>query len=1196
MGGDHRRRAVRRGLRHLRAVDGEDVHRAQPDGCGARDRGLKRVVSFLQQARDVLDSGRGWAGLGGDSLAFVLAQLAEQSGRWLVVVDEPDAAERLLDGLRFFLREPGRALLLPADDCRPYDGFSPSASVLRERLLTLHHLDQGKDGILVAPVRALLQRLPDASTRRRGTRALSPGDELDRDDLTRFLQEAGYLATGRVEEPGTFAVRGDVVDVWPTGLRTAARLDFFDDEIEHIRRMDPETQRSGRPLKRLVLLPVREERLDRRSLALLEGNLGRLVATQGRGLKLRRRVVEELRDGIRFSAIEDWLPALVPTVEPLELVRELRPIIVHPEDVKASARDLISGLRGRWEALEEDERPLVPPEERYAPLDPVLELIERGHAVFDVTSSEAAVELGARPADGLIVRGADMDAMVGKLVDIAGHGVRLGLVAGKERLQRVEEMLGTRGVEPAWVAHPLDLNPSQIGLVEGRLARGFVAEDSGWAFVPTSVLFGERTSRRREAHAAFKASVSSLSQLREGDFVVHRFHGIGLYKGMARLDIGAAGRVDLGGEVIGTDENSASVQDYVLLEYRDGDRMYLPVTHIDQLSRHAPARSGAKVRLDKLGGVTWAARKGKVRDSVLKMAQELLSIYARRELATREAYPPPGEWSQRFEAEFPYEETLDQAAAIDAIHADLSKKEPMDRLLCGDVGFGKTEVAMRAAMRVLEAGKQIMVLCPTTVLAFQHFRTFQERFAPYGAEVRMLSRFVGTSDQTKIKNALKDHTVDIVVGTTGLLARGVKFDDLGLVIIDEEHRFGVRQKDRLKKMRAAVDVLAMSATPIPRTLEMGLIGMRNMSIMSTPPNQRLEVRTSVARMTRVRVRDALMQEHARGGQSFFVHNRIEGIDDIAAKLREWVPELRFAVAHGQMEDAELERILVEFIRGEHDVLISTAIIESGIDLPNVNTMLVNRADMFGLAQLYQLRGRVGRGDTRATCLLLVPEELTKEAKKRIRVLVDHTRLGSGFQIASADLELRGAGNLLGDAQSGNIDAVGYEMWLELLADAVREAKGEIERERIDPEVEVPLPAFLPQQMVPELHERLDLYRRFSAAPTADAIDHLLDELEHEHGELPVEVRNLAGLSQTKILCRELAIVRCTWLKVRAVFELHSATPIPEERLERLLRVHPKRFELREKDGVRQLSVRFLPSEAERPFRFLRWVLAQLARG
>lgn len=1153
-------------------------------------------MSFLQRAREVLDSGQGWAGLGGDSLAFVLAQLTEEAGRWLVVVDEPDAADRLLDGLRFFMREPNRALLLPADDCRPYDGFSPSPAVLRERLLTLHHLDQGRDGILVAPVRSLLQRLPDAATRRRGTRALAAGDILERDDLSRFLQEAGYLATGRVQEPGTFAVRGDVVDVWPTGLRTAARIDFFDDEIEQIRRMIPETQRTGPALSRLVLIPVREERLDRRSLAMLEGNLGRLVAAQGRGMKLRRRVVEELRDGIRFSAIEDWLPALVPTAEPLDLLGDLRIIVVHPEDVRASARDLIGSMRSRWEALEEDERPLVPPEDRYVPLDRVLERLAGGHMVHDVASREAAVELGARPADGLIVRGADIDTMVGKLTDLAGHGVRLGLVSGRDRLTRVEEMLNTRGVEPAWVAHPMDLAPSQIGLVEGRLARGFVAEDSGWAFVPTTVLFGERPGgRRREAHVAFRAAVSALSQLREGDFVVHRFHGIGLYRGMARLDVGAAQRVDIGGEVIGTDADSASEQDFVVLEYRGGDRMYLPVTHLDQLSKHAPARSGTNVKLDKLGGSTWAARKGRVRDSVLKMAQDLLAIYARRELATREPYPPPGEWSQRFEAEFPYDETPDQAAAIDAIHADLSKKEPMDRLLCGDVGFGKTEVAMRAAMRVIEAGKQVMVLCPTTVLAFQHFRSFRERFEAYGAQVRMLSRFVGAGEQQQIREALRDHSVDIVVGTTGLLARGVGFDDLGLVIIDEEHRFGVRQKDKLKKMRAAVDVLAMSATPIPRTLEMGLVGMRNMSIMSTPPQQRLEVRTSVARMTRVRVRDALLQEHARGGQSFFVHNRIEGLDDIARTLREWAPELRFAVAHGQMPDADLERVLVEFIRGEHDVLISTAIIESGIDLPNVNTMLVNRADMFGLAQLYQLRGRVGRGDLRATCLLLVPDELNREAKKRIRVLVDHTRLGSGFQIASADLELRGAGNLLGDAQSGNIDAVGYEMWLELLADAVRIAKGELERERIDPEVEVPLPAFLPQQMVPDLHERLDLYRRFSGAPTADAVDRILDELEHEHGELAVEVRNLAGMSQTKILCRELGIQRCSWLKVRAIFDLHPASTIPDERLERLLRVHPKRFELREDTHARRLSVRFLPAEAERPFRFLRWVLAQLAR-
>ncbi|MCO4745504.1 MAG: transcription-repair coupling factor [Proteobacteria bacterium] len=1133
-------------------------------------------MSFLQRATDVLEAGQGWAGLRGDALAFVLSQIGTQ-GRWLVVVDEQDAAERLAESLRFFMREPGLVQLLPADDCRPYDGFSPSPAVLRQRLLTLHRLDRKRDGVLIAPVRSLIQRLPDAATRRRGTRTLRANDIVERDALSRWLQDAGYLATGRVQEPGTFAIRGDVIDVWPPGLRTAARVDFFDDEIESIRRMDPETQRSHRPLPRLVLLPVREERLDRRAMALLEGNLHRLYNEQHRGLKLRRRVIDELRSGIRFSAVEDYLPALVSTVAPLKLFEGMRAIVVHPDDVLASARDLTGTLHSRWESLEENERPLVPPSERFEPVATIETFVEQAHKVYDMVSTQKAVDLGAKTADGLIVRGTDLDALIGRITDLAGSGVRLGLVAGQDRLERVKEMLDSREVESVPVEHPLDIAPSQIALVKGHLPRGFIAEDSGWAFVPTGVLFGERPGRRKTEHAAFRASVSSLSQLREGDFVVHRFHGIGLYCGMARVDAG-------GGE-----------QDFVVLEYRGGDRMYLPVTHIDQLSRHAPARSGAKVRLDRLGGTTWTARKGRVRDSILQMAQELLAIYARREIASREAYPPAGEWSQRFEADFPYEETPDQAAAIDAVHADLSKKNPMDRLLCGDVGFGKTEVAMRAAMRVLEHGKQIMVLCPTTVLAFQHYRTFQERFESFGAKVAMLSRFVSTKDQNAIKKGLKDHTVDIVVGTTGLLGRGVNFDSLGLVIIDEEHRFGVRQKDRLKKMRASVDMLSMSATPIPRTLEMGLIGMREMSMMSTPPSTRLEVRTSVARLTKTRVRDALMLEHRRGGQSFFVHNRIEDLPDLLARLQEWVPELKFVAAHGKMDDAELEKKLVEFIRGEHDVLLSTAIIESGIDLPNVNTMLVNRADRFGLAQLYQLRGRVGRGDLRATCLLLVPEELTPDARKRIRVLVDHTRLGSGFQIATADLELRGAGNLLGDAQSGNIDAVGYEMWLELLAGAVREAKGEIEREQIDPEIEVPVPAFIPQQMVPELHERLELYRRFSHAQSASEIDGLVDELELDHGNLPVEMRNLAGLSQTKILCRDLGIVRCSWLKVRVVFELHSAADIRQERLERVLRVHPKRFSLAEKEGVRRLTVRFLPDESERPFRFIRWALAQLMR-
>jgi len=1136
-------------------------------------------AGFLQDAGAWLERGVGWAGLSGDALAFVLARVADE-GRWLVVVDEEDRAERLLDALAFFHPHPERVLVYPADDVKPYDGFSPDPQRPRQRLRTLDRVTRGGPVLVVASVGALMKRIPDASVRARGIREVRRDDRLDRDDLRAWLVQAGYLATGRVQDRGTFAVRGDVLDVWPAGEDVPLRVDFFDDEVEDLRWFDPRTQRTRGRATMARLLPAREERLDEAALARSSEHLSRLVRAQGRGATLRRRVFEEWRAGIRFAAIEDWLPALVPTAAPLDELADLRPILWLPDDVAASARDLEGSARQRWEALEDDERPLVPPEERFVAAEEVLDRLAVAQRVVEFAEGDEAIDLGARPVAGFSVRGAELGPVVARLRSLASEGNRVLLVAEEgTRAERLLEMLGTHGLEPRLVGSPWEVLSEEVALVYGGLSLGFVADSSGWVVVPADALFGQRHHHRlQRVHAFFDVGVQSLAQLKEGDHVVHRLHGIGLYRGLQRLP------------VQGID------QDFVRLGYRDGDRMYLPVTALDQISRYTPSREGAKVKLDRLGGVTWAKRRQKVKDSVLAQANELLKLYARRELAERPSLPPAGPLYRSFEAHFPFEETADQAAAIAAVQEDLSADTPMDRLVCGDVGFGKTEVAMRAAMRVNEAGRQVAVLCPTTVLAFQHWRTFRERFEGLPVRIEMLSRFVSGSEERDIVAALRTGEVDVVVGTTRLLGRGVRYHDLGLLVIDEEHRFGVRQKDRLKKLRAGLDVLSMSATPIPRTLEMALAGIRDMSIMATPPEDRLSVRTSVARFSRTRVRDAILQEMARHGQVFFIHNRIETIERIADRLRQWVPEARIAVAHGQMDAEALEEVLIAFIRRDFDVLVSTAIVESGVDLPNVNTMLVQRADQFGLAQLYQLRGRVGRSAVRGNCILLAPEEMTREARRRLGVLIENTQLGAGFHIASADLEMRGGGNLLGDAQSGNIDEVGYDMWLELLQEAVHEARGDLDRQRIEPEVEVPVPAFIPEGYLPDTSERLGWYRRLSAAPDPEAIDRLLDDLEDLEGEAPEQVRNLAGILQVKAECRELGIVRCSWLEVRVVFELHPRSPVPAERLDAIVAEHPRRFELRRREGEPvQLSVRFLPQEAGRPVHFLRWVLARLKR-
>jgi transcription-repair coupling factor (superfamily II helicase) len=640
-------------------------------------------------------------------------------------------------------------------------------------------------------------------------------------------------------------------------------------------------------------------------------------------------------------------------------------------------------------------------------------------------------------------------------------------------------------------------------------------------------------------------------------------------------------------------------QDFARLEYRDGELLYLPATSLGDLSRFAPYHSDVEVRLDRLGGQTWARKKQGVRDALLAGAQDLLALQAKRQLASREPIAEPGPLYKSFVARFPFSETPDQARAILDLHDDLSRDVPMDRLICGDVGFGKTEVAMRAAMRVVEAGLQVAVLCPTTVLAFQHGMTFRERFMDLPVRVEVLSRLTSASEARRVVEGLSDGSVDVVVGTHRLLGRDVRFARLGMVVIDEEHRFGVSQKDRFKRMRTEVDILSMSATPIPRTLQMALSGARDMSIIASPPEERLEVRTSVARLTRSRVRDAILLEIGRGGQVYFVHNRVESLEETAERIREWVPEARVRTAHGQMAAEGIERMLVDFLERRFDVLVCTAIVESGVDMPNVNTMIIDRADQFGLGQLHQLRGRVGRSNVRGNCILITPEEMSREARKRVQVLVENTRLGSGFAIASADLELRGGGNLVGASQSGHIDEVGYETWIELLEDAVRHARGRYERERIDPQVDVPVGAFIPDSLVTDMSERLRWYRRLSDATSAAAIQAALDDLEGEAGELPAEVRNLGALVELRLVCRALGLQRLSWLKVRATVELHPSSVLTPAMLDAVVAEHSKRLSVTVAGGVRTISARFTPQESERPLRFLRWLLARLeaaARG
>jgi transcription-repair coupling factor (superfamily II helicase) len=1126
---------------------------------------------------DRLRGARRWTDLPGDGLAWALSQHFGASAV-LVVVDGPDAAERLARGLRFFVPEADRVEVFPADDVRPYDGFSPSPWIPGQRARVLLRVERGDAIWVVAPVQALVSLVPSAESQHEATWEVRPGDRVDRDVILRRLDAVGYLAVPHVEAPGHVAVRGDVVDVWSPGQPAPRRIDWFDDEVESIRSLDPRTLRPTRGLKRITVLPPREERIDTATRDHLAAALRPYADLRTDGGLVRRRLLEDLAAGIRLSGLEAYLPGLVPCVAPLTRLGGLPQVGVHPSSVAASARDAVADAHKRWQDLPDDERPLWPPSARWLEADHVLEELANAITVHELAAGDDVARAGFEAVEGLAVRGSDLAGALGRLRKLADTPLALAVIAPDTAAAgRFEQLVEPHGLGLVGRARHGDCRPGEVSLLVGDLPRGFIARDDGVAFVPTTALFGQRERvAQRRAHALFERAVGSLSDLKDGDLVVHKVHGIGRFQGLQRIDV------------------DGIAQDVATLGYRDGDLLLLPVTSLSELSRYTSASAELDVKLDRLGGVTWAKRKAGVRDALLERAQDLLRLQAKRALATRPPWPLGGMVQDAVHQRFPHQETPDQARAILEVHEDLSRDVPMDRLLCGDVGFGKTEVALRAAARVVEAGAQVAVLCPTTVLAFQHALTFRKRFEGLPVRVALLSRFSTPSEVTETLAGLADGTIDLCVGTHRLLARDVRFHRLGLVVLDEEQRFGVDQKDRLKAMRTEVDVLSMSATPIPRTLQLALAGTRDLSIMATPPAERLEIRTTLARMTQARVRDAILTELARAGQVYVVHNRIESLGALAEQVRAWVPEARVEVAHGKMDGERIERVLVDFMARRFDVLVCTAIVETGVDLPNVNTMLVDRADQFGLAQLYQLRGRVGRSDVRGNCLLLTPETLTADARRRLQVLVENTRLGSGFAVAAADLEHRGGGNLLGASQSGHIDAVGFETWVSLLEEAVALARGDAEREQLEPVVEIPGPAFLPESLLPDMTTRLGWYQRLAQAINEKNLEIAARELELEAGgELPIEARNLVGVLDVKLVARRLGVARVAWGRARVVLELHPASRIPANGIEALIAEAPKRFSSEPRHGIARLAVRVTPAEAEKPIRLVRWVLARL---
>ncbi|MBV8682852.1 MAG: transcription-repair coupling factor [Caulobacteraceae bacterium] len=1060
--------------------------------------------------------------------ALVMADIARaRDGLTVFVARDGSRASAFADAMSFFAPEV-EILRLPAWDCLPYDRVGPSPGVSAQRMAVLTRLADAKGqkgpALLVTTAAALMQRIPPREVVSKAGYSARVGARVDVADLERYFAVNGYQRASTVSERGEFAIRGGVIDVFPPVADEPVRLDLFGDTLESIRSFDPETQRSTKQVKEVDLPPVSETLLDQAAIARFRSRY--LAAFGAPGDDPLYATVSE---GGRRAGMEHWLPLFY---EELETLFDYLPAdtLIGVDHLAREARDeRLASISDAFEAREQTERKThyraLAPEQLYLAEQEWDERMSRRavrrFSPFHGESADQAVDMGGKLGRNFAAERAQdsvnlFEATADHARRLAGQGKRVIFASWTEgSSDRLGAMLADHGLKgvalaPYWqAAKAADPKTPQRAVLP--LEHGF--ETESLAVISETDILGDRLARPRRRRRAtnFLAEASALSP---GDLVVHVDHGIGRYEGLKTLEVMEA------------------PHDCLELQYAAEAKLYLPVENIDLLTRYGSEGEG--VQLDRLGGAAWQARRAKAKERLREMAEGLIAIAAARAMRHVEATDPPHGLFDEFCARFPYEETEDQLNAIEDVLGDLGSGKPMDRLICGDVGFGKTEVALRAAFVMAMSGRQVAIVCPTTLLARQHYSTFVERFKGWPIRVRRLSRLVPAAEAADTRDSLAKGEVEIVVGTHAVLSKQVQFKDLGMVIVDEEQHFGVRHKEALKALRAEVHVMTLTATPIPRTLQMSLSGIREMSIIATPPVDRLAVRTYVTPWDPVSIREALLREKYRGGQAYYVAPRVKDLPDLEAFLREQVPEVKFVVGHGQMPPTQLEDVMSAFYEGRYDVLLSTTIVESGLDIPSANTLIVHRADMFGLAQLYQLRGRVGRAKARAFAYLTTPFErpITPLAEKRLHVLQSLDSLGAGFQLASHDLDIRGGGNLLGEEQSGHIRDVGVELYQQMLEDAVNELKAtgdgaaDLSMERgWSPQINTGAAVLIPEAYVPDLNVRLALYRRLSDAERAEDREALASELIDRFGPLPPEADQLLKVVAIKGLCREANVVK-----------------------------------------------------------------------
>ncbi len=1115
-----------------------------------------------------------WSRLYGSARGLAIANAArEHPGLLLVVTASVRAAEQLEDEIRFYGPGDGALPILhfPDWECLPYDMVSPHQGIVSERLETLYRLPTLTRGILLAAAGTLMHRLAPPEYVAGHSFLLRRGERLDVAGLRMTLTHAGYTAVSQVMEPGEFAVRGGVVDLFPSGSPAPYRLDLFGDEVESLREFDPASQRSGRLLDEIRLLPAREFPLTDAAIQRFRQSF----RTRFEGDPQKSVVYRDVSKGLAPAGIEYYLPLFFPRTATLFDYLPAATICLLEAGVEHAARDFEHETRQRYQDLRHDrERPLLAPEEIMLTAaqfqeqlreKPGIEFLDfQADETTPADTADQVIAYDTAPPSSLPVDHKAEEPYRVLFDYLRGTNERVLMVAETAgRRETLRELLraGDQSVTDVTGWEAFLSGDARLGLATANLERGLRLPALGVSIVTEPQLYGERVAQRRRRQAARdpEAVIRSLSELRVGDPVVHEDHGIGRYLGLQTLDIGDG------------------PNEFLALEYADGDKLYLPVLSLHLIARYT-GTDPEHAPLHKLGGDAWEKAKRRALEKAWDAAAELLDICAQRAARPGHAFPPHDAHYQAFADTFPFEETPDQARTISEVLADMESGKPMDRLVCGDVGFGKTEVALRAAFLATHGGRQVAVLVPTTLLAQQHFQNFNDRFADLPVRIELLSRFRAKSEQQRVVEDLANGAVDIVIGTHRLLQNDIRFKRLGLVILDEEHRFGVRQKERLKKLRAEVDVLTMTATPIPRTLNLSLAALRDISLITTAPEGRLSVKTTVGEANQALLREACLREIRRGGQVYYLHNEVRTIDKAARELKELVPEADIHVAHGQMSERELERTMLDFYHRRFNILVCSTIIESGIDVPTANTIIIERADTFGLAQLHQLRGRVGRSRHRAYAYLLIPgwRAISADARKRLEAIQAIEELGAGFALASHDLEIRGAGELLGDSQSGAIDEIGFTLYAELLNRAVKSLQAGMTRDTQEPmlrgsEVNLHAPALLPENYLPDVHMRLMLYKRIAGCATPGELLALREEVIDRFGLLPEAALLLFRATELKIQATALGIRRIDAGPRGIRIEFVNKPPVDPAAILGLVQSAPRTYRLEKGSRLRVLG-------------------------